>query len=455
MSVVEVKSAGVRSVPRAPGAMPLLGHALKLWRDPFGFLVSLRRHGELVRIDLGTMPLYVATSPELVHEIYVGKARSFEKGRFFDRLRPLAGNGLANSDGEVHRRHRRLMQPMFSKDRIAGYSEAMSRTAGALVDAWEPGQEIDVEKEVASLSVETLAATMFSTDIGQPAVEAVREHLPVLLENLLIRAASPKFLDRVPIRANRDFDAATATLRRVIDEVVASARRTGRTARGDLLSLLLAAQDEESGQGLTDTEVRDELSTILFAGVETTTATLAWALYELATHPEVEERIVAEIREVVGDRPVTIADVPRLAGIRRVLDEVMRLHGVTLLMRRTTEPVELGGTLLPAGTEVAFSLYAIHRDPGLYAEPDRFDPDRWLPERQKAAGIGRKAYMPFGAGNRKCIGDAFAWTEATIVIATVLARWRLVPVPGHTPKEAVSAVAHADRIPVTVLPRTD
>ncbi|MFE3326514.1 cytochrome P450 [Streptomyces sp. NPDC059176] len=454
MSAVGMMPADVRTVPRAPGAVPLLGHALKLWRDPYGFLVSLRQHGELVRTDLGTMPLYVATSPELVQEILVDQARSFEKGRFFDRLRPLAGNGLANSDGEIHRAHRRLMQPMFSKERIAHYSEAMSRTAHALAESWKPGQEIDVEQEVASLSVETLTATMFSTDIGLPAVEAVRKHLPVLLENLLIRAASPKFLDRIPIRANRDFDAATAALRRVIDEVVATARRTGRTDRGDLLSLLLTAQDEESGRGLTDTEVRDELSTILFAGVETTTATLAWAFHELANHPEVEEQIVAEIREVVGDRPVTVADVPRLEGIRRALDEVMRLHSVTLLMRRTTRPVELGGTLLPTGTEVAFSLYAIHRDPNLYANADRFDPDRWLPERQKAAGVTRKTYMPFGAGNRKCIGDTFAWTEATIAIATVLAKWRMVPVPGHTPKASVSAVAHADRIPMTVLPRT-
>lgn len=450
---VGLQSAGLQSVPRAPGALPLLGHALKLGRDPLGFMKSLREHGDVVRVDLGTMPMYVVTSAKLVHEVTVTKARSFDKGRFFDRLRPLAGNGLANANGEVHRKHRRLIQPMFSRERIAGYSETMSRNARALADSWAPGQEIEMEQAMAEYAIETLASTMFSTDIGLPAVEAVRRNLPVLLKNLLVRAASPKLLDRVPIRANRDFDAAAANLREVIDQVVTSARSSGATDRNDLLSLLLAAQDAESGEALSDTEVRDELSTILFAGAETTAATLAWTFHELAAHPEVEKQLVDEIREVVGDRPVAIEDIPRLEGIRRVLDEVIRMHGVTLLMRRTTEAVELGGITFPTGTEVAFSLYAIHRDPSLYADADRFDPDRWLPERQEAAGLGREAYIPFGAGNRKCIGDLFVWTEATIAVATVLARWQLSPAPGHTPKEVASAVAHADRIPMTVAPR--
>ncbi|MGW6461248.1 cytochrome P450 [Streptomyces sp. NPDC055078] len=445
--------AGLQSVPRAPGAIPLLGHALKLWRDPFGFLVSLPRRGDLVRVDLGTLPMYVVTTAELVYEITATKARSFEKGRFFDRLRPLAGNGLANSDGEVHRKHRRLIQPLFSKDRIAAYSEVMVRHSLELADSWPPGQVVEVEKATATFVIESLTATLFSTGIGLPAVDAVRRNLPVVLKNLLIRAASPGFLDRVPIRPNRDFDAAAATLRRVIDEVVAKARRSGYADQDDLLSLLLAAHDAESGESLSDLEVRDELSTILFAGVETTAATLAWAFHELAAHPEVADRVAAEVEEVVGDRPVTIADVPRLVTLRRVLDETIRLHGVTLLMRRTREPVELAGFQVPAGTEVAFSLYAVHRDGRLYTDPDRFDPDRWLPERQTASGRGREAYIPFGAGQHKCIGESFFLAEATVAIATVLAKWRLVPAAGYTPDAVVSAVPHPRRIPMTVAPR--
>ncbi|MFJ3928759.1 MULTISPECIES: cytochrome P450 [unclassified Streptomyces] len=448
---VGTPSAELRSVPVAPGAIPLLGHALKLWREPLGFLSSLRDKGDLVRVDLGTMPMYVATSAELIHEVTVRQARSFEKGRFFDRLRPLAGNGLANSDGEVHRRHRRLIQPMFHPQRIAAYAEAMSTNARALADSWSPGQEVELEQAMAQYAIETLATTLFSTDMGLPAVVAIRENLPVVLKNLLVRAASPKFLDRFPIRSNREFDAAAATLRRVIDEVVAETRSSGGTGHNDLLSVLLAARDDETGDGLSDVEVRDELSTLLFAGAETTAATLSWTFYELSQHPAVEEELVAEIRAVVGDRPVGVEDVPRLESVRRVLDEVIRLHGVTMLMRRTTAPVELGGYRLPAGTEVGFSLYAMHRDPSLYENADRFDPDRWLPERRGA--ITRQAYIPFGAGNRKCIGDAFVWTEATIALATVLARWRLSPAPGHVPKEVASAVAHADTMPMVVTPR--
>ncbi|KUH40331.1 cytochrome P450 [Streptomyces kanasensis] len=397
------------------------------------------------------MPIYVATSHDLVHEITVAQARSFEKGRFFDRLRPLAGNGLANADGETHRRHRRMVQPMFSADRIADYSAMMSRQAEAMADSWTPGQVVDIEQAMADYSIETLAATLFSTDIGLPAVEAVRTNLPVLLKTLLMRAVSPKALDRLPIRANREFDAAAARLRAVIDDVVAHARTTGPRDRSDLLTLLLAAQDADSGTGLTDTEVRDELSTIMFAGAETTATALAWVFHELAGRPDAEEQIAAEVRDVVGDRAVTVADVPRLPAIRRALDEVLRLHGVPLLMRRTTAPVRLGIHELPPGTEVAFSLYALHRDPAVYEHPDLFDPDRWLPERR--AAIARHQFIPFGAGNRKCIADQFVWTEATIAIATVLQRWRLSPAPGHTPKEVASAVVHADRLPMVVHPR--
>ncbi|WP_234334993.1 cytochrome P450 [Streptomyces sp. NRRL S-118] len=442
----------VQSVPRAPGAVPLIGHTLKLWRDPLRFLASLRGSGELVRVDLGTMPVYVATSARMVNEVTVRQARSFEKGRLFDRVRPLVGNGLANSGGETHRAHRRLMQPMFHQQRLGGYAEIMSNRAQALADSWTPGQRIVLDEVLGAYAIETLAETMFSADLGRSAVEAVRRNFPVILKNMLIRAASPKFLDRLPIRPNREFDAATARMLPVIDEVIAGTRRSGRTDRPDLLSVLLAARDADTGQSLTDIEVRDQIMTILFAGTETTASTLSWAFHELARHPEVERQLVAEIDRVVGSRPVTMEDVPRLTAIRRVLDEVIRLYGVTLLMRRATADVELGGFTVPAGSEVAFSLYALHRDPGLFEDPDRFDPDRWLPERR--AALGREEFVPFGSGNRKCIGDAFAWTEATIVLATVLRRWKLRPQAGQpAPRAAASAMAHPDRVPMTVLPR--
>ncbi|GGZ49337.1 cytochrome P450 [Streptomyces inusitatus] len=440
--------AGLLQIPRAPGALPFLGHTLRLGRDPLGFLASLRRTGPLVRVDLGTMPVYFATTAELIHQITVAQARSFEKGRLYDRVRPIFGNGLANANGEQHRTHRRLIQPMFHRTRIAGYTEVMSRHALALAESWTDGRRIAVERVMSDYAIATLSETMFSGDLGRPAIEAVRRDLPVILKNVLVRAASPRFLDILPIRPNRDFDRARKSMRGIIDEVVAATRREGWSGRHDLVSLLLDARDEETGAGLTDEEVGDELVTILFAGTETTASTLSWVFHELARHPEAERQVLAEIDEVVGERPVTLDHVPRLTAVRRVLDEAIRLHGVTLLMRRTTQPVELGGFGVPAGTEIAFSLYAVHRDPALYSDPERFEPDRWLPERR--AAVPREAFVPFGAGNRKCIGDAFAWTEATIALATILARWRLRPVDGHITREAASAMAHPDHVPMVV-----
>ncbi|WP_244501306.1 cytochrome P450 [Streptomyces sp. TP-A0874] len=445
-------STALKSVPRAPGKIPLLGHTWPLLRDPLGFLKSLRETGDLVRIEVGTLPVYMAVSAQMVQEVMVRQARSFEKGRLYDRVQKLVGQGLATASGEVHRRHRRLVQPVFHHQRIAGYAEVMSKRAWELSESWSPGQEIAVDQVMGQLAIEILAETMFSADIGRPAVEAVRRDLPVILKNMLIRAASPKILDRVPIRPNRDFDRAADSMRQVIDEVIANTRRSGQQpGQADLLSLLLDARDADTGEALTDAEVRDELTTMLFAGTETTASTLSWSLHEIARHPDVEKQVRAEIDEVVGSRPVTAEDIPRLPTIRRVLDEVIRLHGVTLVMRRTLEPVELGGYHLPAGAEIGISLYAMHRSPDLYDDPDRFDPDRWLPERR--AAVPREAFVPFGAGARKCVGDAFSWTEATIVLATILARWSLEPAPGHTPREAASAMAHPDHVPMVIRPR--
>ncbi|MFD3456220.1 cytochrome P450 [Streptomyces sp. NPDC058691] len=445
--------AGAKSVPRAPGRLPLLGHALPLARSPLGFVSALRDTADLVRVDIATLPVYFVNSFDLAHDVMVAQATSFEKGRFFDRLRSLVGNGLATADAQTHRVHRRLMQPLFHRDRIAAYAELMALHAGGITESWTPGMTVAVDDVMNEFVVTTVAASMFSSDIGAPARECVQRNMPVIIKNLLLRTVSPEFLDRVPIPANRRFDTATRELHEVLDEVIAAARTAGAGYAPDVpdvLSTLLEARDADTGEPLSDTEVRDELGTILFAGAEATASTLAWVFHEIARRPEIEEQLVAEITRVVGDGPVTFQHVRQLPLMQRVLDETVRLHGVTLLMRRAVKPVTLGGYLLSPGTEVAFSLYALHRDPRAYPDPERFDPDRWLPEN---APDRRAVFMPFGAGNRKCIGDAFAWTAIIIALATILPRWQLRHVPGRLPKEATSAVPHPDRLPMTVLRR--
>ncbi|MEU0374006.1 cytochrome P450 [Streptomyces sp. NPDC006283] len=436
-------------IPRAKGRVPGLGHVPRLLRDPLGVLRALHAEGPVLRLDIGTMPMVVVTSAGTVNEVMVKHGKSFRKGRLFERVRPLVGNGLANSDGQEHLHNRRLIQPMFYKERIAGYAEVMSERAQALADSWSAGQRIDVDQVMGTHAIETLAATLFSADIGRPAVEAVLEDLPVILKNMLRRALAPQFTDNWPIW--HAFDTSAARMRSVIDDVIAATRASAPQERTDLLSLLLAARDD-AGVGLTDLEVRDELTTMLFAGTETTASVLSWALHHLAARPDVEQEVLEEIEKAVGDRPVTFADIPQLPGITRVLDEVIRMHGVVILMRRTIEPVTLGGYHLPAETEVLISPYALHRNPDLYAEPDRFDPDRWLPEH--VARRPREHVVPFGAGNRKCIGDRFAWMEAAITLATILPRWKLRPVPGSKPpKESTAAMAHPTRMPMVVHPR--
>ncbi|MFI5533409.1 cytochrome P450 [Kitasatospora sp. NPDC051853] len=433
----------VAVVPTAPGRLPLLGHMLSLTRDPLGFVRSLAEVGELVRLELGTMPVYFVTTPELAHAVMVTHGSSFEKGRLFDRVRSMVGDGLATATTPVHRRHRRLIQPAFHRTQVAGYCEVIARQAEELAGSLRPGQEYELTRLLGEYSISTLAATMFSGELAAPAVAAVRRDVPVILKYMLVRSVSPKLFDRLPIPANRRFDRAAAGLRAVIDQVVAAARADGTTGT-DLLSMLLAAQDADTGETLTDAEVRDELVTVLFAGTETVATTLGWALHEIARHPEVEQKLLAEIDEVLGGGPVTFEDLPRLGYARKVVDEVLRLHAVTMLMRRTVAPVELAGTVIPVGTEVAFSLYAVHQHPVHYPDPRRFDPDRDRP---------REAFFPFGAGARQCIGDAVARAELTVTLVALLRRWRFHPVAGQEPAEVMAAMPHADRIPMTVTPR--
>lgn len=437
------------AIPVARGRVPGLGHLPRLLRDPLGALRSLHTEGPVLRLQVATMPVVLVTSPEAVHEVLVN-GKSFNKGRMFERVRSFSGNGLASSDGAYHRRQRRLIQPMFYKERLAGYAETMGKQARALADSWNDGQVIDAYEAMGSYAIDVLTRTLFGADIGRPAIQAVQEDVPLLNSYLLRRAFAPESLDRFPIW--KAFDQASARMRAVFDDAIAAARASEPEARGDLLSLLLCARDE-TGANLTDQEVRDELTTMLFAGSETVVSTLAWTLYHLGQHPEVEQELLAEIGEVIGDdRQITFADVPRLPSVSRVLDEAIRLHGVVATMRRTTEDVTIGGYTIPADTEVLLSLYALHRRPDLYPDPNRFDPSRWLPE--QVAARPRQHVVPLGAGAHKCIGDKFAWMEATITLATILPRWQLRSVPGSKPpKEAVAAVAHPVHVPMVIQQR--
>ncbi|MER5733228.1 cytochrome P450 [Streptomyces sp. NPDC002138] len=445
--------------PVVPGRLPLLGHALQLWREPIAFLESLREHGGIVRIDIGTWPVHVLTEPDHVHAVLVQQAQQFGRGRIFDRLRPMFGNGIVTTDGEFHRKQRRMMQPAFHRHHIAEYAEVMCRQAEEMVTSWTAGREVSMVTEARRYALSSVAEMIFSGEMSRPAVAEVHRSLPIVLEGMLVRAVMPKFLDGLPIPYNRRFDAAAARLRRIIDQVIeqygdgrakgkggGEGEGAGEADRQDLLSLLLSSVDLETGEGMSAEQVRDEVIAIMFAGTETSATTLSWIFHELGRHPEVEKRLHAEVDAVVGDRPVRPDDLPRLTYANSVFQETLRLHSPLLFTRRALAPLTLGGVAIPEGAELAYSPHALHRDPALFRDPTRFDPDRWHEDADERPHAHR--YVPFGAGQHKCIGDSFAVAEILTAVASVASRWRLVPSPGVTVREVPAGIPQPSELPM-------
>ncbi|KOX15836.1 cytochrome P450 [Saccharothrix sp. NRRL B-16348] len=436
-------------VPMAPGRLPFLGHSVAMLRGRQRFTSSLRDHGDVVRVDLGPMTTYFVTTPQLVHQVLVTDGPRFSKGAMFDKFRPYVGNGLVLSDGAFHLRQRRMVQPAFHRDRIAHYAETMQRAATALTTSWTPGEVRVVEDDMQALAVTVVGEALFSTELGQRAIAEVRRSVFVVIKQGMVRALSPSFVEKLPLPGNREFDRAIARMRAIVLDVIASRRAEGVADHGDLLSMLLLAQDE-AGDGMTDQQTYDEVLTLLTAGIETTALALAWAFHEVARHPDVERRLVAEFDEVLDGRPATFADVPRLKYAAAVVNEVLRVYPLWILMRRAVEPVDLGGVRLPVGAEVIVSPHALHHDPASFPDPHRFDPDRWL---SPSADVPRGAYIPFAAGARQCLGNVFAQTEVVITLATVLSKWRLVPVPGKPVRTKFTSTAYPSGLLMTAVPR--
>ncbi|WP_320777833.1 cytochrome P450 [Streptomyces sp. CRN 30] len=430
-------------IPRAAGSFPLLGHAVQLLRDNLGFVASLRRdYGPLVEITLqpGTRTVIVQ-DPELIRTMLVDLGPSLDKGRFFEKMGELLGDSVVTAAGQHHVRKRRQLQPAFARDEIARYVDIMRDEVTAHVDGWREGQTLDVRETMVGLSLDMLAKTVFSGSLDEGTFRRLREDLSVVMNGVGARVMLPDWVARLPLPHNRRFDrsrdAVRATVQRAVDELQASGHDTG-----DMLSLLLRARDETTGRPLTGHQICSEILTLAVAGTETTASVLSWTLYELARHPDVEARVLTELDEVLGDRPVTFEDVTRLPYLRRVIDEVLRLHHTGwLVTRRTVTETRLGRWTLPAGTELAYCQHALHRDPELFTDPLSFDPDRWLDSAQPPPS---GAFLPFGAGKHRCIGDRFALTELITAIATITRRVRL-DLGGRT----VRPVAQA-----TVRPRT-
>jgi cytochrome P450 len=406
--------------------------ALRMRRDPIAFLGALaEQYGDIVRVPLGPETLYLFSHPDLVHDVLVANHRNFHKGRGLERAKMLLGEGLLTSEGEFHLRQRRLSQPAFHRQRIAAYGATMASYAANRRDRWHAGQLIDAHREMMGLTLAIVGKTLFDADVEHEAGE-IGEALTTTFESLNIWFFLPfgELLERLPLPTTLRFRKARARLDATIYRLIEERRRSGAD-HGDLLSMLLLAQDTEGDGGrMTDLQLRDEAMTIFLAGHETTANALTWTWYLLSQHPDIEARFHAEIDSALGGRVPNVEDMPRLPYTRMVLAESMRLYPPAWTVgRRALAPFDVRGYTVPARSIILLCQHLMHRDARWFPDPARFDPDRWAPDRQ--AERPRFSYFPFGGGPRVCIGEQFAWMEGVLLLATIAQRWQLRLVPGH------------------------
>ena len=387
---------------------------------------------------MGTTIVFV-NDPDWINELLVTQASSFVRERTLKRMKILLGEGLITSDDPIHMQQRRIVAPAFHRQRIAGYADQIVSSAASIADSWPAGQPIDINDQMMQLSLHIVARTLFDSEVTAD-VLAVRDEVNTImgLYNFLVAFPRLESVLHWPIPGVIKFRRSRAKLDAVVATMIASRRTLSRSQleqRGDLLSMLMAARDEDnSGKGMTDVQVRDELLTIFLAGYETVANALTWTWYLLSQNPEAADKMYAEVAEVLGTGPTartaTVDDYPRLKYTEQVFAESMRLYPPAWAMgRQSTVPIELGPYRFPPQTHFFFSQYVMHRSPEYWPDPLAFRPERHTPEAR--ATRPRFVYFPFGGGRRQCIGEGFAWMEGVLSLATLAQRWRLTFLPTY------------------------
>lgn len=433
------------------GAAPLVSALPRplpgpVYRNPLRFLLEARpnpvgyahrmiqEYGDATAVRVWGLPqMAVLSRPDHVRHVMQENNRNYVKGDIIAKMKPLIGEGLFTSEGDFWRRQRKLAQPAFHRQRIQNFAAIMVDATERTVDRWSDlarsGVEVDVMAEMSALTLAIVGRALFGVDLSDRASDVGRSLL-IAFEELTRRVTNPFSLPlALPTPGHIRLRRATRALDEVVVGIIEKRRATSELHH-DLLAMLMEMRDADTGEAMSNRQLRDEVMTFVLAGHETTAVTLAWAMHLLAQNREVEERLRREVRDALGERRPSIADLPQLGLARRVIDETMRLYPpVSAIQRQAIGADEIDGYEIAPGSFIVLLPYSTHRDPVLWSEPERFDPDRFLPE--ASAARHRYAYYPFGAGPRICIGNEFALMEAQLVLAMIVQRYRFSPAPNR------------------------
>jgi len=419
------------AIRRPPGPAPgfIVGRFPLLGPDPLGvFTRWARDFGDIFYYRAGWIHVYFLNHPDLIESVLISQSQNFAKDKVIQNSRWFLGQGLLTSEGAEWRQQRRLCQPAFHRERLSSYGRTMGAYTEEMLAGWPQGEVRDIHQEMMRLTMRIVAKVLFSVEVSEDA-QKVATALNLLMRHTSgFRMIMPPPLRHLPLPALVRVKRAVRELDEIVNRIIRQRRSSGEDT-GDLLSMLMAARDED-GSVMTDRQLRDEIMTFLLAGHETTAVSLSWTWYLLSEHPEVAQKLRQELNDVLAGRTPQFEDLARLPYTDKVVKESMRLYPPAWSLARTAaKEIEIAGYRLPVGANVVMSPWIIHRDPRFFKDPEQFNPDRWTA--QTTQQLPRFAYFPFGGGPRLCIGASFAMMEANLLVATIAQRFHLHLIPGH------------------------
>lgn len=433
-----------KSLPRGPKGHPITGCATDFKTNPLDFMMRCRNEfGNIVPIDFGPFPVVLLNEPDLLYQVLVAQSQNFTKDAALKNNRAFFGNGLLSSEGDYWKRQKKLASPAFNHKHLASYGQIMIEHTQRLISKWQDGQSFDIQHEMMLLTLGIACKTLFDTELSDENHE-LENALTKALVHLNERMNMPLLLmlpEWIPFPTNTHLLEAIRVIDKVIFKLIKE-RKNEAEGRQDLLSILVAARDEDDNSPMTDQQIRDEIFTFFFAGHETTALTLSWTLHLLATNPATEEHLLEEIKQVLNGRAPTAADYNSLPYTEKVIKESMRVRPpVWGIGREAAIDCNLDGYFIKKGTAILMSPWLMHQESRYYENPQLFNPERW--NEQFSQTLPKFAYFPFGGGPRTCIGNGFAMLEAALVLTTIVQDWRLEMTAGDTVEQLPAVTLRA------------